>query len=140
MTGVVNFGDSGTTLEWTGEGEACGAAVCSDAVIQGAVQFELDGCCAADDSCGLDLAQIDFLIGLENGGCEPLDLPGSDAPDCPASEPIQAVALNSNLVLEPCCQVDGTCGYVADFTGLGFGCVPPERFGQSGGQTCTYSP
>jgi hypothetical protein len=127
-------------LEWTGDGVPCGADACRDAVISD-FSVELKGCCADGDVCGLDLSTAGVLVGLRNGGCEQMERPGSADSACPESEPFQTF-LNplEPLVLEPCCQANGTCGFLANFSGLGFGCVEPERFGQTGGESCTYAP
>jgi hypothetical protein len=143
-SGVVEFGDSGVTVTWSEDGVECGSQTCPDGTLSG-LGLTLQGCCDEGNVCGVNFSQLGYLFGLQNGGCEEFARPGSPDPSCPESEPVvSALAAQQGqaggFILEPCCQTNGTCGFVADFSGFGFGCLDPDRFGQEGGQACDYQP
>jgi hypothetical protein len=137
---VFMLGDGGVQVNWTGEGIECGSELCYNAQL---ADFPLGAtaCCAdeATSSCGLDMTVFGELLQLADPGCEPLATEDSPSSDCPNSEPINAVlpdAPPEGVVLPGCCSGAGTCGYLADFGDISFGCVSPERFDAEPGAEC----
>lgn len=139
--------DAGTfEVEFSGEGDTCGSETCQNGTLyeNGESRFMFQGCCANEDEeqCGLDFSLVGLFFGLEDPGCEALDLPGSPDPSCEASPPLDEILYDPlrGVVLEGCCQASGQCGYSASFDGFGFGCVSPTRFGHEEGGNCEYQP
>lgn len=134
--------DAGVPVQFVGEGVPCGDTRCRNVAVGGELDLEVEGCCADDKAslCGLNLKGIGPLLGLSKAGCEPLDLPGSEDEACSASGPIAiAFGPEEGLVLPGCCRETGTCGYSTSISGIGFGCVDPERFaGEEAGAECDY--
>lgn len=141
MDEPVTLGTSGVVLSWTGEGVPCGNTSCKNGQLSNLPLIELPGCCDEGNVCGFDFESIGPLVGLQDGACEEFERPGNPDSSCPPSDPVTNVLLEGgSVVLEPCCQANGTCGYLAAFSGIGFGCLDPSRFDQTGGQSCTYQP
>lgn len=136
--------DAGIAITFFGDGVACGEAKCQNVRVGGDVGIDVVGCCADKTTsvCGLNLKALGVLLGLDKPGCEPLNAPGSEDSVCEASAPIRVLlpdAPPEGLVLAPCCQASGQCGFDANVGGIGFGCVAPERFRQEPSGECKFT-
>lgn len=118
-------GKGGTGGDGDGDGDSsavfeCGGTAC-DAVDEALASQGVTQCCTGADQCGLNTPLAETCL-------EP-DAPGGLDPAC------EDFSIPGFLTFPGCCTPEGTCGGL----GEGFGCIPLEDLGETGGD-CTYDP
>lgn len=118
-------------LSATPSTEECGENMCDSAAVAGGV-VNVNPCCGADDSCGLDSGFLGLVGANFKDRCQVKNQPGDLDDACPAATGLMVPFQGANIALDAfagCCRPNGTCGVVVNAVTSGNGKVPLAGFG-----------
>jgi hypothetical protein len=115
-----------STTECGAEDTTCESA----AVLSGVVN--VDPCCAADGSCGLDTGFLTLVGATFEETCQPKTQPGDVDETCPEASGLTVPFMGATIALDAfvgCCRDNGKCGVVINNVTSSGGKLPVAAFG-----------